>query len=161
MTKITTTYSDKKRKKEVDTYKYTYKKNRITKEVYKSSSGSSYTYYYDSKGRNTKTVSVNSNGTKYTTTYKYNKKGYATERKEDGEAYTIISKYKYDKKGYEKECVETRTDKSTKEVTTTTYTYKRKFDKNKNVTEVVNYRNGEPYSKTVYSGFIKIKFSNK
>ena len=49
------------------------------------------------------------------------------------------------------------TIKDSQEKTTTTYTYEYKYDKNGNMLQRVSYRDGEPTSKSVYSGYKKFK----
>ena len=96
----------------------------------------------------------------YTDTITYDSKGYNTKSVSEDSYYHTLTTYSYDKKGNRKERVETRTDKVTNEKTVNTFTFSRKYDKNKNITEWVEYCNGEPNDKLVYSGYKKFKITS-
>ena len=156
-TKRTTTYKEKGRKKEVETTKYTYKKKKIVKSVTKSAWGGKSVTEYNNKGIIKKSTFTDGS---YKSVDTYNSKGYNTKSVSEDSYYHTLTTYSYDKKGNTKERVETRTDKVTNEKTVNTYTYSRKYDKNKNLTEWVEYCNGEPNNKSVYSGYKKFKITS-
>ena len=135
-TKRTTTYTQKGKKKVVETVKYTYKKNQIVKEDYKYGDDYETISEYTNKGEVKKFTWKDEDGSS-TTTYTY--KG--------GRVSKSVFQYTSKDKSY--------TDKIT-------YTYKYKTDKNKNVTEEIQYKeDGTPMFRTVYSGYKKIPVSSK
>ena len=158
-TKRETTYKQKGRKKDVSTTKYTYKGKVIVKSVYKTSDGSKWVDEYSSKGIIKKSTYTNSNSD-YKNIYYYNSKGYATKSEAHDSYSDTVTTYTNDKKGNTTKAVEVMTIKDSQEKITTTYTYEYKYDKNGNMLQRLNYSNGEPTSKSVYSGYKKFKITS-
>ena len=166
-TKITYTYTDKSKKKEVDTYKNTYKGKTLVKRVAKYSSGGKEVTEYSKKGIIKKSTYTSSSGYKSVSTY--DSKGRIKKNTGGDEYFKSESTYTYDKKGNITKRVESNTNyitnyetgEVTPDTTTETYTFKYKFDKNKNTTQRIEYRDGELYSKTTYSGYKKFKSESK
>ncbi len=127
---------------------YMYKSGRLSREytVYPdwySSNSNDIRYYYDKKGRIAKTVTTkvyyDKTVTSTTTSVysKYDKYNHAGK---------IVSTYKSVQKG-------SKPKSTVKE----TYTYKYKYNKNGAMTQEIEYLDGKPQFKNIYSGFVKVK----
>ena len=156
-TKCTTTYSQKGKKKEVDTAKYTYKKNQIIKESYTYSDGRKSIEEYTDKGILKKWTRIDGD---FTDVWTYDSKGNIKKRTTDSKYSSSVTDYTYKNGRLDKE-VDKTSYKNINKTTTDTYTHEYKTDKNKNVTEDIRYLDGTPWSKYVYSGYKKIPVSSK
>ena len=157
-TKRTTTYSQKGKEKEVDTAKYTYKKNQIIKESYTYSDGHKSIDEYTDKGIRKKSTWIDGD---YTDVRTYDSKGNIKKITTDSKYSSSVTDYTYKNGRIVKEVYKT-SYKNINKTTTNTYTYKYKTDKNKNVTEEILYEeDGTPRMRRVYSGYKKIPVSSK
>ena len=158
-TKITTTYTDKKKKKAVSKAKYKYYGDTIVKAVYTEDSGafeySVSTVTYTKKGVMKKYVYETND---YSFTDTYDKKGNLIKSVGKGETGSFENTYEYKNGLLVKEiCKTTDVYAEDSEPIINTYTHEYKKDKHKNILETMVYMDGEPYRKEVYSGYKKFK----
>ncbi len=158
---ITTTYKDKSKKTEKDTYSYKYySKGVLKKRTIKHSSGTSSTYEYYKNG-NTKKYTWK--GTNNKRVEYYDKNGNETKAVYTSKNSEEVTTYTHNKKGLVTKAVEkwTNTYGDTKNTGTRTYTYEYETDKNGNVTSEIQYLDGEPINKTVYGKYKKFSYTVK